>query len=241
MVLALALVAAFFGIRSEDETVAPASTPTTAAGAPVSGDADLPVPQPGEALTGETPCPAEDGSSPRVTTFAGPPPMCIDPAQSYEAILHTSKGDLTLLLNTEQSANAVNNFVVLSRYHYYDGQPFSSIVSRESAVVAPRFENPEGRQSPGYAIPGDTAPTIWTTGQIGMVPPSATSTDYGATFVIATYELAAGLPENLTQFGLMLDGAPVLQALEKAASQSGPPTEAITINSITIRTSPPAP
>jgi cyclophilin family peptidyl-prolyl cis-trans isomerase len=244
IVLALALVAGFFGIRSETETASTttaSTTPTTAAGPPVAGTAELPRPPAGETLSGETPCPALDGSSPRVTTFAGPPPMCIDPALTYQAVMRTSAGELTFLLNTDQSINAVNNFVVLSLYHYYDGQPFTSVISRESAVVAPRFENTEPSQSPGYTIPGDANPTIWTTGQIGMVPSTATTTDYGATFVIATFELAAGLPENLTQFGLMLDGAPVLQALEKTASQTGPPTEVITIDSITITTSTPAP
>jgi cyclophilin family peptidyl-prolyl cis-trans isomerase len=238
-VLALALVAGFFGVRTGDEEGAAAPTttsPTTTV--PATGSAQLTFPPPGEVLTTETPCPAEDGSSPRVTTFAGPPPMCIDPSLSYEAIIRTSKGDLTLLLNPAQAPQAVNNFVVLSRYHYYDGQPFTSIRSRESAFVAGRFEGVEGRPGPGYALAGEVEPVIWVTGQIGMVPNGPDSTEYGASFLIATFELAAGLPESLTQFGLMLDGHQTLIAIERAGSESGRPVEEVTIESISTRALP---
>lgn len=240
IVLALAFVAAFFGVQTADETTSSttttaSSTPTsTPSSAPVTGDAELPRPTPGDVIVGETPCPATDGSSPRVTTFSAPPPSCIDPSMQYTAILHTSEGDITLLLNAEQSFDAVNNFVVLSRYHYYDGQAFTSIVSRESAGVKPRFDNPPDRESPGYVLPGDPEPTIWTTGQIGMVPNGPGTTQFSDAFLLATFELAPGLPTEITQFGIMLDGAPVLQALERVSSQTGSPTDVVVINSITI-------
>src|SRR5205085_11626334 len=34
---------------------------------------------PGASIAGDTPCPKADGSSPRTTSFAKPPPICIDP------------------------------------------------------------------------------------------------------------------------------------------------------------------
>jgi hypothetical protein len=157
LVLALALVAGFFGVQSGDDTqtdspAEPPGDPTTASTVPATGDAELTFPPQGESITAETPCPADDGSAPRVTSFAGAPPVCIDPAMPYEAIIRTSKGELKLLLNSEQAPDAVNNFVVLSRYHYYDGQPFTAIKSRESAYVAARFDGDQS--SPGYTLPG---------------------------------------------------------------------------------------
>jgi cyclophilin family peptidyl-prolyl cis-trans isomerase len=245
LVLVLALVAGFFGVRSGDDTRAssdspeePSVDPTAASTVPATGDAELTFPPPGESITGETPCPADDGSAPRVTSFAGAPPVCIDPAMLYEATIRTSKGELKLLLNPEQAPDAVNNFVVLSRYHYYDGQPFTVIKSRESAYVAARFDGDQS--APGYTLPGEAPPTIWAPGSIGMVPAGGDTTAYGASFLIATFEMAAGLPENLTQFGIMLDGHPTLVAIERAASESGRPIEEVVIESISVRAATPA-
>src|SRR5436305_2803867 len=58
----------------------PASTPasesasSSAAPTPVS----VTIPPAGASVTGDTPCPPADGSARRTTTFAKPPPMCID-------------------------------------------------------------------------------------------------------------------------------------------------------------------
>ncbi|MDQ1424045.1 MAG: hypothetical protein QOD72_1543, partial [Acidimicrobiaceae bacterium] len=55
----------------------------------------LPTTVPGATLTGDTPCPAVDGSSARTIMFAKAPPMCIDATKTYTATISTSKGDLT--------------------------------------------------------------------------------------------------------------------------------------------------
>jgi len=106
-------------------TGAPATAPSTTSAtpttqAPGSPPAAPPVPA-GKTITGATPCPAADGSSPRTTQFAQAPPTCIDPGKSYTATFNTSQGAIVVALDTKHTAGTVNNFVVLSRYHYYDG------------------------------------------------------------------------------------------------------------------------
>lgn len=240
-VLLFAVVAGVFGARSNDEPAASTTTPpapSTSSTLPLTGLGNLPAIQPGEQMTTPTACPAEDGSSPRVTSFAGPPPTCIDPKMFYEAVISTDKGDLTMQLDPEQAPNAVNNFVVLSRYHYYDGQPFTTIISRQSASVDARFDDPAGVSSPGYTLASEVPPQgqIFVPGSIAMIPePGAPDDAYGGAFLVATFELAAGIPQSVTQFGIMLDGQEVLKALEKASSQSGSPTEMITITGIRTR------
>jgi cyclophilin family peptidyl-prolyl cis-trans isomerase len=240
-VLLLAVVAGVFGARSSGTQSATTTTrpsTTTSSTPPVTGLGALPAVPPGEQLTTPTPCPTEDGSSPRVTSFAGPPPTCIDPTMFYEAIISTTKGDVTLQLDPEQAPNAVNNFVVLSRYHYYDGQPFTTIVPRQSASVEAVFANPTGVSSPGYTLPSEVPPQgqIFVPGSVAMIPEAGAPNDaYGGAFLLATFELAPGIPQSVTQFGIMLDGQEVLKALEKASSQSGAPTELITITGIRTR------
>jgi cyclophilin family peptidyl-prolyl cis-trans isomerase len=239
-VLLLAVVAGVFGATTADDrsTTTSTASSTTTSGPPVTGLSQLSFPPPGETLATPTECPAEDGSSPRVTTFAGPPPTCIDPTMFYEAIVSTTKGDLKLQLNPQQAPNAVNNFVVLSRYHYYDGQPFTTIVPRQSASVEAIFNNPPGVTSPGYTLPEEVPDVgqIFVPGSVAMIPePGAPNDGYGGAWLIATFELAPAIPQQVTQFGIMLDGQDVLIALERAASQRGEPTEEIRINAITVR------
>ena len=168
--------------------------------------------------------------------------MCIETSTFYEAVISTTKGDLTINLDPQQAPNAVNNFVVLSRFHYYDGQPFTTIVPRQSASVEGLFANPAGVTSPGYTLPSEVPPQgqIFVPGSIAMIPePGAPNSGYGGAFLLATFELAPGIPQSVTQFGIMLDGQETLKALERASSQQGSPTEVITITGITIRPSVP--
>ena len=86
------------------------------------------APPPGEAIDGATPCPPADGSAARTTAFTEAPPTCIDEAKTYTAEVATSEGDITIDLDAANAPITVNNFVVLARYHYFDGLPFHRIV-----------------------------------------------------------------------------------------------------------------
>lgn len=191
---------------------------------------------PGATLTTETPCPAENGSSPRTTGFIGPPPMCIDEGFFYTATIRTTEGDLVVNINPHQAPQAANNFVVLSLYHFYDGQPISGIVPRMAFAVRAAIDNPDGLESPGYTIPAETPSggQTFMFGSIAMVPVSDVSTDFAASFIVATYEDAISLPQELTQFGLVVDGADTMHTIDASGNQSGQPTKVIMIDSITI-------
>ena len=53
--------------------------------------------------------------------------MCIDPTKTYTATFNTTEGKIVVSLNTSSVPQTVNNFVVLSKYHYYDGSSFHRI------------------------------------------------------------------------------------------------------------------
>lgn len=238
-VVLLAVLAGLLGSRATDTSTETAtSSSTSSSTTPVTGLRNITPVAPGEQLTTATTCPPEDGSAPRVTSFADPPPTCIDPSRFYEAIVETTAGNLTLQLNPQQAPSAVNNFVVLALYHFYDGQPFTTIVPRQSASVEAIFDNPPGVSSPGYTLPSEVPPQgqIFVPGSVAMIPePGAADDAYGGAFLLATFEMAPAIPQSVTQFGIMLDGQDVLKALENAASQSGEPTELLSITGIRIR------
>ena len=87
LVLAVAGVIAIFSADDADESASTSSTTSTTSDA-------VAVVYPGEgaAITGETPCPAADGTSERTTSFEQAPPTCIDPAKTYTATRDHHRG-----------------------------------------------------------------------------------------------------------------------------------------------------
>jgi cyclophilin family peptidyl-prolyl cis-trans isomerase len=212
---------------------------TTTAPAPTGPAASLPTVSTGATIAGQVPCPAEDGSSPRTTGFSQPIPTCIDPTLQYNAAVHTSAGDINILLDQRNGTmtQTINSFVVLARYHYWDGAPFTNITPNNVGVVA----NPVAG-GPGYTLPNQSPPqgNIFALGYFGLLAGAGDAVDPGS-LQIELGQDAADLPKNTPIMGLMLDGLPAVQAIKKAGTQSGAPTQVITINSITVTPSPTAP
>src|SRR5271165_941487 len=95
-----------------------------------------------------TECPAADGSTEKRQHFDAYPPMCIDLSKRYTAVMETSKGTITFALDALAAPRTVNNFVVLARYHYYDGVAFHRIIP--GFVVQGGDPTGSGSGSPGY-------------------------------------------------------------------------------------------
>jgi cyclophilin family peptidyl-prolyl cis-trans isomerase len=232
--MVVAGLAAGSGVGDRDDV----ATGDTDPGSPnsVAPPAELSVPEPGESIGGETPCPAEDGSSPRTTRFSEAPPMCIDPTARYKAVIHTSEGELEMLLDTEGAPNTVNNFVVLSRYHFYDGVPFFTIQPRKVVVTGDATGEPAiGKGGPGYTIP-DEIPDVGVIYPVGTMAMFTDQPDQnGSRFLIATGENAAGLEPRFTAFGIMLDGLDALNQIQFQGDPiTGDPIGEVTIERIEI-------
>jgi cyclophilin family peptidyl-prolyl cis-trans isomerase len=240
VIVVLGVIAAVFGSRSSSTSSPATSTSTTVASRtsstqlPAGGIQPATVPM-GASLTGATPCPAEDGSSPRTTLFAEAPPTCIDPDFFHIATITTTAGTMTVQLNPKLAPQTVNDFVVLARYHFYDGQPVTSITSRQSFTIGLAFTGEGADRAPGFTFPGDAAAqgTVLTPGALATGGPAGSAGDRGQ-LVVATYEDAAGIDPGVTAFGFMLSGDEVLSAVDALATQSGLPAAPVTITSITV-------
>ncbi len=214
-------------------TVAP-TTVATADGKPV---VDLPQPPKGATITGDTPCPPADGSAARTTTFAKPPPLCITPTKTYVAEIHTSKGLVTVALDAAAATKTVNNFVVLARYHYYDGIPFHRIIpgfviQGGDPQLAP---GAIGTGGPGYKFE-DELPRAgqYKVGSLAMAN-SGPNTN-GSQFFIITGPQGTQLPPQYSLFGQVTGGLDVVKAIEAVGSPSSPPTEGRPTEVVTMRT-----
>lgn len=241
VVLGLAALGGAFSGDDDDSTIAsiPETTLPDEVGASVPAAAAAPTTVSPETLPeGETPCPEADGSSPRVVSFAQAPPMCIDADTSYTAEVTTNFGALTIELDAAAAPETVNNFVVLSRYHYFD----STICHRAITGFMVQCGDPQGTGTgdPGYEFanenPGDNAD--YTLGAVAMAN-SGPDTN-GSQFFITTSDSSPSLETNYSLFGQVTEGLdttlPALDALgsNPAASNGVPPSEQIVIESITI-------
>ena len=240
--LGLLYVATRGGDDSELEAAEPIDTEVSTTSTTAAVVSAISIPEPGGTIEGTTECPAADGSSERVTSFAEAPPMCIDPAATYTATIATTAGDFTVELDAGAAPETVNNFVVLARYHYYDGTPFHRIIPGFVIQGGDATGPSPGLGNPGYFIAEEPPPepgegeTAYDIGSFAMAKgagPSAT----GAQFFVVTGDSGAALPPEYSLFGQVTDGMDVVTAIESIPTTGSPqdaPTEEIYIESVTI-------
>lgn len=177
-------------------------------------------------------CPPLDGSSEKLQTFDGPPPNCLDPDASYQAVVVTNKGEFTIELDAESAPVTTNSFVFLARNQYFDNTECHRIIP--GFVVQCGDPTASGTGGPGYVIvdelPDDGEYQI---GSIAMA--NAGPGTSGSQFFIITGEQGAALPPLYSLFGEVVEGfdGTVVQ-LEAAGTGAGTPSEPIEIQSITI-------
>lgn len=191
----------------------------------------------GREIIGDTPCPAVDGSETRVASFENAPPMCIDATRSYSAVVMTNKGAFTIVLDPIKAPIAVNSFVTLARYRFFDG------ISCHRAILdfVVQCGDPTGTGSggPGYQF-ADELPSEgeYKIGSIAMANAGANTN--GSQFFVITGTQGASLPPNYTLFGQVTEGLDsTVPALNNAsnpdpAANGVPPAELLQIISVTI-------
>ncbi len=196
----------------------------------------LPDPPPGATIEGETPCPAEDGSEERVSTFAQAPPTCIAEGEALEAQIVTSKGPIVIALDAEAAPVMVNNFVVLARYRFFDGLPFHRLVPDFVAQTGSSGIPDYGSGGPGYDQEDIEKPTDgYAPGDVAMARSEAVSGSQF--FLVASESGGAQLTNEYPLFGRVTEGMDLVAELASLGDQAtnGTPTEIVTMESVTIR------
>ncbi|MFP5489540.1 MAG: peptidylprolyl isomerase [Acidimicrobiia bacterium] len=183
----------------------------------------------------EAACPPVDGSGEQQQEFDEYPPTCIDVAASYTAEVVTNFGTLTIELDPSRAPLAVNSFVTLARYRYFDGTECHRAIP--GFVVQCGDPTATGTGGPGYRFP-DELPEAgeYEIGSLAMAN-SGPDTN-GSQFFIITGPDGASLPPQYTLFGQVTDGLdttlPALDAVANPDSNGVPPLEQILIESVTI-------
>jgi peptidyl-prolyl cis-trans isomerase B (cyclophilin B) len=244
---AVLVVAGLFAIFSADDadvdtagdgtttTAADDSTSTTASD--TTPGVEVVLPGAGASITGETPCPPADGSAERTTSFEQAPPTCIDPDKTYTATVATNKGDIVIELDSAHAPIAVNNFVVLSRYHFYDNVPFHRIVPGFVNQAGDPVGPEPGTGGPGYTIPDELPAdpaTAYPPGTVAMANSGPESGGSQFFLVIGDPNSALSGAGSYSVFGKVVEGQDVSEAINALGGPDQLPTAAVTITSVTI-------
>jgi peptidylprolyl isomerase len=177
-------------------------------------------------------CPNSDGSSEKRQEFDGPLPMCIDVNKRYTAEVVTNVGSMTIALDPVAAPQTVNNFVVLARYHYYDGVIFHRII--KGFMCQGGDPTGTGRGGPGYKFADELPqPGRYEIGSVAMA--NAGPNTNGSQFFIVSGPSGVRLPPSYSLFGKVVKGLDVVSQMESVdTDRSDRPRSDVLIESVTI-------
>ncbi len=176
-------------------------------------------------------CPDPSGSSPPRRKFDAEPPMCIDPAKRYTATMQTTKGTMTIALDPVAAPRTVNSFVVLARYHYFDGIVFHRVIP--GFVLQGGDPTGRGTGGPGYQFADELPkPGRYELGSLAMA--NAGPDTNGSQFFVISGPDGMRMPPQYSLFGTGGSGLERVAAIEAVGTAGGTPTETVTIESVSI-------
>jgi peptidylprolyl isomerase len=158
--------------------------------------------------------------------------MCIDPERRYTARIETSLGELVVALDPVAAPQTVNNFVVLARYHFYDGVIFHRII--KGFMCQGGDPTGTGTGGPGYRFADELpSPGRYEVGSVAMA--NAGPDTNGSQFFIVSGPSGVRLPPQYSLFGKVVKGIDVLSAMESVPTGArDKPREDVVIRSVTI-------
>jgi peptidylprolyl isomerase len=158
--------------------------------------------------------------------------MCIDPSKRYTATMQTSMGTMKIALDPSGAPVTVNNFVVLARYHYFDGIIFHRII--KGFMCQGGDPTGTGTGGPGYRFADELpAPGRYEVGSLAMA--NAGPDTNGSQFFLVSGPSGTGLPPQYSLFGKVVAGLDVVEAMHNVETTRGDrPLVDVTIESVTI-------
>jgi peptidyl-prolyl cis-trans isomerase B (cyclophilin B) len=154
---------------------------------------------------------------------------------AYRAVLDTSAGPITTEFFPEKAPGHVRNFLRLAQAGVYDGMTFHRVVKGfavQTGAVTSRGALTEKQQKLVRSLDPEFNDTRHVKGIVSMArgddPKSATTS-----FFIVTAP-APSLDDKYTAFGRVVDGLPVLDAIEQTPVNGETPVTPIHLKSVRI-------
>jgi cyclophilin family peptidyl-prolyl cis-trans isomerase len=243
----------FFAFTGDDTTPSAKSskgatpTPSSAAklGAPKETGTIEPVATPPKKVACGASAPKDAGQPKPQFSPAPDPSKFIDAKKTYVATIDTSCGTFQTELYAKQAPDTVASFVFLAKQGFFDGLTFHRIA--KGFVIQGGDPKGDGTGGPGYAFPTETDPRL-TFGKPGVLAMANSGPDTNGSQWFVTLGPDTNLNPSggasYTIFGKVTKGTSVVTKLGNLPTTTAPggseqssPTEAVYINSVTIKAS----
>ncbi|MGH9297368.1 MAG: peptidylprolyl isomerase [Acidimicrobiales bacterium] len=188
----------------------------------------------------------------RIVWFTKAPPSCIPPTSVWDATFETSVGSYVVKMDAAKSFSAVNNFVFLALWHYYDGTFFHRVIPgfviQGGDPAGTGNGGPHGY--PGYSFTGNYPPASCKThataacyqpGDLVMANSNQNpqvqnaSTDGSQFFVVLKGgEKTLNSEPTYTLFGKVTSGMSVVDKIASYGTKSGTPSVKVYVSSVTM-------
>jgi len=164
--------------------------------------------------------------------WSSPPEMILEPGKTYQAVLHTDKGDIKINLFEDKVPKTVNNFVFLSEAGYYDGVIFHRVI--DDFMAQSGDPTGTGRGGPGFTFADEFHKDLKhdKPGILSMA--NAGPNTNGSQFFI-THVPTPWLDGKHSVFGEVVDGMDVLSSIP-ARDPVKPEYPGVKINTVEIIT-----
>ena len=194
-----------------------------------------PKPEPRPAAPATAPATAPLGAAESTgNPLLNPKAATLQAPETYEVKFETTKGDFTATLDSKKAPVSVNNFVVLSRYHFYDGVPFHRIVPGFVIQAGDGDGDPWGNNDLGYSIHDELPASSAEYVDYSLAMANSGPNTNGSQFFVVLPGGGAQLQPNYSWFGQVTQGQDVVAAIGALGNAEQKPTEAVIINSVRI-------
>jgi len=200
-------------------------------------------------------CPPAGGSAARVVLFKAAPSRCIPATSVWDATFTTSVGKIVVQMDAAKSFAAVNNFVFLTRYQYFNGTLFHRVITgfvdqggdpAGNGTGIPTGAPAGTKAYPGYSWTGNTPPVSCKTqpagagcyvpGDLVMANSTGPSTNGSQFFfILPGGQKVLNTEPNYTLFGTVTQGMSVVEKIGSYGSSSGVPTVKVYLLSVTLK------
>ncbi|HSP65467.1 MAG TPA: peptidylprolyl isomerase [Candidatus Deferrimicrobium sp.] len=183
----------------------PASASASPTSPPSPTPANIPYADCSTATFGPNLQPVGEPADPHV--YSAPPATQVDTTKLYRVTITTARGTMLLCLQPDLAPATVNNFVVLTRNHFYDGLKFHRVV----AGFVDQGGDPQGTGNggPGYQFKDEPVRQQYVLGALAMAN-SGKNTN-GSQFFICIADDTSSLAPNYNLFGKLYSGIDVAQ------------------------------
>ncbi len=141
-----------------------------------------------------------------------PPSGALDTSKTYLAHFKTERGEIVAELYADKAPLTVENFVNLSRSHFYDGTTFHRVISGFMAQGGDPTGT--GRGGPGYQFGDEFHPDLRHDGAGVLSMANAGPGTNGSQFFI-TYGATPHLDDRHSVFGRVVEGMDVLNSIRE--------------------------